>query len=101
MNFLTPKQDPAKTVRIPLLVVTLSLFLFGCKAQTNATTAHAPVDVSVATLELSSIKDVVELDGTVAPSQQVNLIARVAGNLDSVHFKDGDWVKKGQILFTI
>ena len=101
MNLLTPQQALTKIMRMPLLIITLSCLLFACKGQTGATAVHPAVDVTVATLETSSIKDVVELDGTVAPSQQVNLIARVAGNLDSVHFKDGEWVKKGQLLFTI
>jgi len=42
-----------------------------------------------------------ELTGTVAASKTVNLMARVAGFLESVNFKDGDVVKEGQLLFVI
>lgn len=98
---MTPNLHRASSVKNSILVMSLILFLFGCKQPAPTSAIHPPVDVSVAPLEVSQIKDIVELDGTVAPSQQVNLIARVAGNLDAIHFKDGDWVKKGQLLFTI
>jgi RND family efflux transporter MFP subunit len=42
-----------------------------------------------------------ELTGTVAASKTVQLMARVAGFLESVNFKDGDIVKEGQVLFVI
>lgn len=42
-----------------------------------------------------------DLTGTVAPSLSVSLVARVSGNLESVNFKDGDFVEKGQLLFVI
>ena len=47
------------------------------------------------------IRDVIELDGSVSPMQQVNLVARVAGTLEEVRFKDGDRVRAGQVLFII
>ncbi len=77
------------------------LSLIACKPQAPASVAATPIPVSVKALESKHIKDVVVLDGTVSPSEQVNLVARVAGNLESVHFKDGQWVKKGDLLFTI
>jgi len=97
MNILTRHKSM-------FLCATLSasaLLLSGCKPQSNAAATQVPVAVVVMTLEPTRINDAIELDGTVAPSQQVNLIARVAGNLDAVHYKDGEWVKKGQLLFTI
>lgn len=75
--------------------------LAGCKPGTPVVTAPVAVPVTLGTAATRHIKDLVVLDGTVAPSQQVNLIARVAGNLDSIHFKDGQWVHKGELLFTI
>jgi RND family efflux transporter MFP subunit len=47
------------------------------------------------------VADRIELDGTVAPLQQVNVTARVAGKLNHIGFKDGDPVKAGQLLFVI
>ena len=61
----------------------------------------APPAVSVRMLATKRIRDVIELDGSVSPMQQVNLVARVAGTLEEVRFKDGDRVRAGQVLFII
>jgi RND family efflux transporter MFP subunit len=42
-----------------------------------------------------------EYTGRFEASEQVEVRARVSGFLDSLHFKDGDLVKKGDLLFTI
>jgi RND family efflux transporter MFP subunit len=42
-----------------------------------------------------------DLTGTVAASLSVNLVARVGGYLESVNFKDGDFVEKDHLLFVI
>ena len=83
----------------PLMV--LALCLAGCKPNQPPAPVIAAIPVAVSILTPVHIKDVITLDGTIAPSQQVNLVARVAGNLEAIHFKDGQWVKKGDLLFTI
>lgn len=42
-----------------------------------------------------------EYTGRFEASEQVEVRARVSGFLDSLHFRDGDLVKKGDLLFTI
>lgn len=59
------------------------------------------VAVMVHTVAPGRLQDVIELDGTVAPGQSVNLMARVAGSLKGIHFRDGDLVHRDQLLFTI
>lgn len=61
----------------------------------------APPAVTVATPTEEPVVDYLELTGTVAASRTVNLVARVSGYLDSVDFKDGAYVEKGQVLFQI
>ncbi|WP_176598219.1 MULTISPECIES: efflux RND transporter periplasmic adaptor subunit [Sphingobium] len=39
--------------------------------------------------------------GRFAPSQTVEIRPRVSGSVTAIHFKDGDYVKAGQLLFTI
>ena len=39
--------------------------------------------------------------GTIAATQQINLVARVEGFLESINFNDGQRVKKGDLLFVI
>ena len=83
----------------PLVLCTL--LLSGCKPESTVVPPPAALPVMARTLALQKITDAIILDGTVAASQQVNLIARVSGNLDAIHFSDGQWVKKGALLFTI
>lgn len=39
--------------------------------------------------------------GRFAPSQTVEIRPRVSGSVTAIHFRDGDYVQKGQLLFTI
>jgi RND family efflux transporter MFP subunit len=57
--------------------------------------------VVVQTLAPKRIQDVIELDGSVSPLQQVNLVARVSGTLEQAKFKDGERVRAGQVMFII
>jgi len=41
------------------------------------------------------------LTGNAAAVNKVNLVARVVGYLDQIHFQDGQVVKRGDLLFTI
>ena len=47
------------------------------------------------------VAEYLDLTGTVAPSQTVDLVARVSGYLRSVNFEEGSWVEAGQLLFVI
>ena len=80
--------------------VLLLVSLAGC-GKPPAVSDVAPPAVSVRMLATKRIRDVIELDGSVSPMQQVNLVARVAGTLEEVRFKDGDRVRAGQVLFII
>lgn len=83
---------------IPIFLVLL--ILAACKPASPGRVAE-PQRVTVQVMAPSVVRDVIELDGVVAPVQQVNLVARVPGALDVIHFKDGAKVRKGQLLFTI
>ena len=48
-----------------------------------------------------SVTEYIELTGNAASVNTVKLIARVEGYLDSIHFKDGQIVKQGDLLFTV
>ncbi|MGH8172112.1 MAG: efflux RND transporter periplasmic adaptor subunit, partial [Rhodanobacteraceae bacterium] len=71
-----------------------------CRSQKAPDLAAAPA-VTVLTPQQEPVVDYLELTGTVSASQTVNLVARVSGYLESVEFKDGAYVDKGQLLFTI
>jgi RND family efflux transporter MFP subunit len=67
----------------------------------NASETGDVKPVVIQTLRSQSVQDTLEVDGNTSAVQQVNLVARVAGVLERIHFKDGEKVHKGQVLFTI
>src|SRR5215471_13033725 len=48
-----------------------------------------------------SVSNYVEITGNAASVNAVKLIARVEGYLDQIHYEDGQFAKKGDLLFTI
>ena len=66
-----------------------------------ATPAKPSVAVTVATAARGDAPYVVHANGLVEPAQTVAVQSQVGGVLMSVHFKEGDEVKAGQLLFEI
>jgi RND family efflux transporter MFP subunit len=50
---------------------------------------------------MQSVSNYVEVAGNAASVNAVKLIARIEGYLDQIHYEDGQFVKKGDLLFTI
>ena len=59
------------------------------------------VDVTVAKPTQIPIKDYLDYTGTVQAFKTVDLVARVSGTLETMNYKSGSFVKKGDLLFTI
>jgi multidrug efflux system membrane fusion protein len=78
----------------------LALLLAGC-GRDNTYVPPPPPDVTVSRPVQQTVTDTIELTGNTQSSNTVNLVARVAGYLQSVNFKDGAIVKKGDLLFVI
>ncbi len=81
-----------------LSVVFLSV-LPGCK-ETQIPTPPAPM-VTVAKIEERTIQDFVVFTGRTEAVESVDVRARVSGYLVETRFKDGQDVKKGDVLFVI
>lgn len=61
---------------------------------------------SVPAVQLDEVKEIevyksIEIAGRVQSMDKVDLVARIDGYLQKKHFKEGDFVKKGQTLLTI
>jgi len=65
------------------------------------TSAPPPLSVTIMHPVEKPVTENLDLTGTVAASLSVNLVARISGYLESVNFKDGDFVEKDQLLFVI
>ena len=81
----------------------LPLLLAGCGQgqQQQQAKAPPPPAVTVAKPVQKTVTDYDEYVGRFAAVNSVEVRARVSGYLDGIHFKDGQMVKKGDLLFTI
>jgi gold/copper resistance efflux system membrane fusion protein len=74
----------------------------GTQASAEGPAAAAPApEVQVAEVVSRSLPETVELTGTLAAVQHVELRARVGGYLRAVRFAEGSLVKRGQLLFEL
>ncbi len=81
--------------------VALVIFVAACGQGKNQANAPPPPAVTVATPVKRTVFDSDEYVGRFTAINSVEVRARVSGYLDGVHFKDGQMVKQGDLLFTI
>lgn len=82
------------------LVAALSLGCQGAFAQ-GAEAPTTPPIVETAAVKLSAVTTQAQFVGSVVAAQQVALMARVEGFLDSVNFREGGFVQSGSTAFVI
>jgi len=82
----------------------LAAILTGCprdRAESKQAPRSLPVPVAVASVEQKAVPVQVQAIGTVEAYSVVSVKAQVGGELVRVHFKEGQDVRKGDLLFTI
>ncbi len=90
----------ANAPRKLILALLIALSWTGCK-RPQPFTQTGPPTVTVAKPEREMVAPSIDLTGTVAPYQTVDLVARVQGFLETISFKDGSFVNKDTVLFQI
>src|SRR5437867_607064 len=75
--------------------------IWSCTAQTAAPPSSSGVPVVVAKVSQKLMPVEVSSVGNVEPVSTVAIKAQIAGELLEVHFKEGDFVRKGQKLFSL
>ena len=91
-----------KTVWVPVALLLSVSALAGCDSSPRAAGAEArPPKVTVAKPVKRLVTDYNEYVGRFVAVDAVEVRARVSGYLEAIHFKDGQLVKKGDLLFTI
>jgi multidrug efflux system membrane fusion protein len=85
------------------VAVTVFYLLRSDGAQANAPAAAAPqaTPVSVAVVEQRNVEIWDEFSGRLEAVERVEVRSRVAGAVQSVHFREGALVKQGDLLITI
>lgn len=89
-----------RTVKIVAASALVAAALYGCSPRSEAQAPPAPA-VTVATPLVQTIQDWDEFTGRFEATQDVDVRARVGGYVSAVHFRDGDFVRRGQLLFTL
>ena len=92
-----PRLVRASLAAVPLL----GLALAACSDQKQAQNAPPPPTVTVAKPTQRTIVDQDEYVGRFVAVNNVEMRARVSGYLEKVHFRDGQIVTQGDVLFTI
>jgi multidrug efflux system membrane fusion protein len=101
----------ANTMQIPMalrragvatmLATALATLLASCGDASKQQAGPPPPPVTVAEPTKRTVFDFDEYVGRFAAVSLVEMRARVSGYLDGVHFKDGQLVKQGDLLFSI
>ena len=91
---------PLSPAPIQSRALLLGFLLLGACAKKDPPSAP-PVPVTVAIAERRSVPFEIAATGTVEPLQTVAIQAQVGGILRRVAFKEGDEVKRGQVLFEL
>jgi multidrug efflux system membrane fusion protein len=79
----------------------MGLFVFGCAKDKLASPPPADVPVVVAKVTQQAMPVEVTSVGNVESKSAISVRSQVAGPLLEVHFKEGDFVRKGQLLLSI
>ena len=89
-----------RRLKIVAVSVMMTGALYGCSQQSEAQAPGAP-PVTVATPLAQKVVDWDEFTGRFEAVQTVDVRARVGGYIQAVHFRDGQMVQQGQLLFTL
>jgi len=87
--------------RITLAGIVAVLLLTACGEKKSAPPPPPPAKVTVETVKFINAAYNDEYPATVTALNQVELRPQVSGFVTGVHFKDGDRVRKGQLLYSI
>jgi len=103
-------------VKLVLTSSVLLLLIWGCSGKSDAPQAPAsaangargpggaggpPVTVSTVKVKKQDLTVSLEATGTVVPLNVVDVKAQLSSTIEAVHFKEGQFVKAGQLLFTL
>jgi multidrug efflux system membrane fusion protein len=75
--------------------------MVGCERKSKAAKGEEAVPVVVASARRLDVPREVETFGIVEASSTVDVAPQVQGLVTEVHFKEGDFVKRGDLLFTV
>jgi RND family efflux transporter MFP subunit len=96
-----PSFSLMKVARVAAMCAALATLVTACGQGQQKGAVPPPPAVTVAKPVKRTVFDFDEYVGRFVAVNSVEVRARVSGYLDAVHFKDGQVVKQGDLLFTI
>src|SRR5258708_3279545 len=102
-NYRSKSETFSNVKPRPILAIALATLAgvnAGCSSSAQPK-APAPPEVSVADVICKQIGDTDEFTGRLEAVHTVEVRPRVSGYLQSVHFKEGEIVRQGDLLFQI
>ncbi len=100
MNLKADERHPAWLLA-PIALAIMSALASGCAKPQAAPPGRPPASVTVGKVSQKTMPVEVVAVGNVEAISTVSIRAQVAGEVKEVHFKEGDFVAKGQPLLTI
>lgn len=96
------KKKSIVIVLLAVAIVAVLLLLFGRKDEVGSGPGMIQgAQVTVYSVVRRPLADRTEALGTARAQESVDLSATVTERIDEIHFTDGEWVKKGQVLVTL
>jgi multidrug efflux system membrane fusion protein len=99
MNELSP--DCRWRVFLPVMSIAIGMLCFGCARNQSVAPPPPAVPVVVAKVSQQAMPVEVTAVGNVEAISTISVKSQISGQLLEVHFKEGDFVHKGQLLLTI
>ena len=85
----------------PVFLIAVAVVAFGSGCRETAPPAAVPPEVYVTTVMQQDVPVYLDLAGQTVGYQDVDIRARVEGFLESVNFREGSFVRKGELLYRI
>ena len=96
------KKKSIVIVMLAVAIIAVLLLLVGQKEELGSGAGMMQgAQVTVYSVVRRPLADRTEALGTARAQESVDLSATVTERIDEIHFTDGEWVKKGQILVTL
>ena len=97
---IRPRTQPRRMLALGATSALALAVLAGCSGQAAEQAPQAP-EVSVAEVPVRPVQQWDEFSGRIEAVESVELRPRVSGYIDQVNYREGQEVKKGDVLFTI
>src|ERR1700758_5769257 len=98
---MTLQRDKAEQYWFRVLCLLVTVVSVSCSGTKAAAPRNPVVPVLAAVVEQKSVPLQLRAIGAVEAYSNVSVKTQITGELVGVHFKEGDDVKKGKLIFTL